>query len=250
MKDELAENPILEKINEFEIFLLGKRKEEIKELLIKKDTSLVQKIIYLANSISFGIAFGKLMSAFILTEVHMGFIYGLFLTVLSVINFAYLNAYVNKNQKKIKIHHELEKQETIKELKDYLTIVSIKYWYKELLLNTENIDLLRDNNNVITNEDMKFLINSLNTEELQTIIQVLKKHSQKHGFSINLITDLRKLFKVEKDSKRKEKILIENLKDIRNESFDKDVLLEEMQKEIKSEQNFKKEKKINFKDKL
>ena len=99
---------------------------------------------------------------------------------------------------------------------------------------------------------MKGLINRLDSNELDFIKELLKKHSQKKNFSINLIDDIKKLCQKQKINKRKEEQLMSNLKEIKDDFTEEDdllkAILEECEisspKEVETETE---KKKIDFK---
>lgn len=244
---------ILEKLNIFENAILEKRKEEGKEFLLLDRVPFNYQLIYLLNHILFGISLGRLVSTFFIPEVKTNLFYGIFLVITSVVSSRYIYAYLNKGKNKTKIKNEIEATESLKELKECFLGLKKNVNYNNLVLNENNLEMVLFNNHHIDNEEMKGLINELTTQELEFIMDVLKKNSQKNSFSLNLITDIKKLCQKNNNNKRKEKILLNNLKEIKGSNIDtveKDDFLQEMLEQCNIKDLSKEKIKINFKKNL
>ena len=246
------EKSILEKVLSFEDMILEKRKEEAKETILKKGVSLASQEFFLINSVILGFSLGRLVSAILVSDVKLGFFQALILIIASLISSKYIYSFINRSKVKEKIKKEIYELKTLKEFKNYFLYVKNKYNNHNLLFNVENLNIIQENNKKLENQDMKGLINRLDSNELDFIKELLKKHSQKKNFSINLIDDIKKLCQKQKINKRKEDQLMSNLKEIKDNFTDEDdllkAILEECDISSKKEEEIEKEKKkINFK---
>lgn len=248
--EESIEQSILKKLINFEDLILERKKEEAKENLIRKDTSIVSQGVFLLNSIVLGFSLGHISSKLFVTDVNSSFFYMIFLTILSILSSRYIYAFSTKNKTKDIIKKEIYSLKTLKDFKSYFLYITSRYKYHRLLFNLNNFELFKDNNKRLENHDMKGFINDLSKEEIDFIKEVLKKHSLKKNFSINFIDDIKRLCQKEKTNKRKEQQLLNNLKEIKDNIEDEEddflnAIIEESNIPAESEKKVK--NKIDFK---
>lgn len=250
MNNELIklEKSILDKVSAFENTIIQKRLEKIDNDIILKDVNYRSSLIFLFNNILAGVCLGKLVSTVLIPSVKTNFFYAVFLGITTMVSSVYINNYLSKDKNKETIKKEIKVIESLKDLKRYITILPLKFYYMNLIVNKENLNKLKEEIGQIDYEDMKMFIKQLTNEELHYIIKLLQKNNNEISFSINIINDIKKLCKKQKSTRKKEENLLNIIKEMKNSNSQEDDLLEAMLQECNLNEDNSVSKKHNFKN--
>lgn len=224
MTDKTLEKDISEKLVIFEKDIVAEKKTTILDSLIKEKPSTVAQMIFVFNSALLGLSLGKILSISILEQSNVTVLGVVLYASISLASLRYIKHYFKREENKNKVIKEISALRSLKGIKQYLQNLSDKFKYSFLFLNNENLESLQKYNEIIKNEEIKSFIVSLNKEQLDFLMDVLKKNTLEEGFNIQLIGDIKKLCLTQNKSKIQEEKLLNTLKVLTGDIIDKDSL--------------------------
>lgn len=250
MKKDTIENNISEKLVAFEKELVKQKKDMILQSLIKPNPSGLAQLIFVFNNALLGLSLGKLVGLAVLDKSNVGVVGIVLYSLIGLASFKYVKNYWKRKTNQSSFTTQVSNLKNLKEIKKYLYNLPHMFKHSFLFLHNEKITNMQNENSMIKNEEIKDFIQSLDKEQLDFIMEALKKNTLEQGFNIQIVDDIRKLCLAKKRMRNKEEKLHNNLKvltgDLDKENDEEDDLLNAMA-ESYIPPNDKKAEKINFK---
>lgn len=222
MSDKTLEKDIINKLITFEKNFIAEKKNAIVESLIKENPSRLAQLIFVFNNALMGLSLGKLLSLGILDKSNVTILGIIIYILIAGASFRYIKHYWKREENKRKVIKDISALRSLKGIKQYVQSLSDKFKYSFLFLHNENIKSVQEQNNIIKNEDIKNFIISLNQEQLDFIMEPLKKNTLEEGFNIQLVSDIKKLCLTQNKLRTQEEKLLNNLKVLTGNSIDND----------------------------